>query len=277
MQRFTGRTAFVTGAADGIGKAISRRLLAEGGNVTVTDLDAAAAERTARELAADATHGTAIGLACDVREQASVDQAMRTAVSRFGGLDVLVNNVGIDFGTPFEDITEESWMAQTDPTLYGAVRCIQSALPHLQRSEHAAVVAISSVNGMAAISGAAYSAAKAGVINLIANLASYYSPSRVADRSGSVPDGGRPDGAPPHGVRFNAVSPGTIRTGAWDRKPDGAAALERMRRQYPMGRVGRPEDIAAAVAFLASDDAAWITGINLPVEGGLLAGPQFPD
>ncbi|GAB3570266.1 SDR family NAD(P)-dependent oxidoreductase [Spelaeicoccus albus] len=280
MQRFTGRTAFVTGAADGIGKAIARRLIDEGGSVAVTDIDAQAAEATARELAADADAAAAsvIGVEADVCDRASVDRAVATAVTRFGGIDILVNNVGIDYGGPFEDITDDTWAAQTDPTLYGAVRCVQATLPHLLRSDHAAVVAIASVNGMSAISGEAYSTAKAGIINLMANLAVRYSPVRLAARAEPATEDPSRDGPAelPRGIRFNAVSPGTIHTGVWDRRgADGAADLERMRRLYPMGRVGRPDDIAAAVAFLASDDASWITGINLPVEGGLLAGPQF--
>lgn len=270
MQRFTGRVAFVTGAAEGIGRAIARRILSEGGSVAVTDIRAETAERTVRELTDAATGGSAIGLACDVRDRASIDSAMHSAAREFGRLDVLVNNVGIDFGGAFEDITDDIWTAQVDPTLHGAVRCVQSALPHLLESEHAAVVSIASVNGMAAIGGEAYSAAKAGIINLMANLALRYSPVRMAERAGMATDGS----SLPTGIRFNTVSPGTVHTGVWDRRgAEGAADLEGMRRLYPTGRVGQPDDIAAAVAFLASSDASWITGINLPVEVGLLAGP----
>lgn len=282
MQRFTGRVAFITGAAEGIGRATADRIVGEGGSVAVTDINTEAAEQAARELAGAEGPGTAIGLGCDVCDKPSIDAAMARTVERFGRLDVLVNNVGIDFGGPFEDISDDSWSAQVDPTLHGAVRCVQAALPYLLESEHAAVVAIASVNGMAAIGGEAYSAAKAGVINLMMNLAIRYSPVRLADGDAggrATGDAGyRAERRPlPHGIRFNTVSPGTVHTGAWDRRGEaGAADLERMRQRYPTGRVGQPADIAAAVAFLASSDAAWITGVNLPVDGGLLAGPQFP-
>lgn len=278
MKRFTGRAAFVTGAAEGIGRAIAERIVDEGGSVAVTDINVGAAEQAARELAAGNGPGTAIGLGCDVCDRASVEAAMAQAADRFGGIDVLVNNVGIDLGGPFEDITDDTWTAQVDPTLHGAVRCVQAALPYLLESEHAAVVAISSVNGMAAIGGEAYSAAKAGIINLMTNLAVRYSPVRLAERAAAAERAAEDAGQElPHGIRFNTVSPGTIHTGAWDRRGEaGAADLARMRRLYPAGRVGQPADIAAAVAFLASSDASWITGINLPVEGGLLASPQFP-
>src|SRR5690606_2919024 len=179
--------------------------------------------------------------------------AVSTTVDRFGGLDVLVNNVGVATDTPFEDVGEEEWRLQVDPTLNGAVRTIQAALPHLLRAKAGgAVVNVGSVNGLAAFGNEAYSAAKAGLISLTQNLALRY---------------GR------RGLRVNLVAPGTIRTRVWsqrlDKEPD---VLERMAELYPLGRVGEPEDVAAAVAFLASDDAAWITGTVLRVDGGVFAG-----
>ncbi|MGH8881553.1 MAG: SDR family NAD(P)-dependent oxidoreductase, partial [Stackebrandtia sp.] len=207
----------------------------------------------ARGGAAEAVRG-------DVTVDDDVAAAVSRAVERFERLDVLVNNVGIAGGEAFADLDHDEWMRQTDPTLWGAMRCIQACLPHLlRRPDGGAVVSISSVNGLAAVGGVAYSAAKAGLINASANLAVEYG---TAARRRLDPRAA--------GVRFNVVAPGTIRTRVWDHRDE---ALERFRRLYPAGRVGEPEDIAAAVAFLASDEAEWITGITLPVDGGLTTGP----
>lgn len=254
MKRLHGKTAFITGAAHGIGAACARRLTAEGATVAVTDIDLPAAIATAAEL----DGATAIG--CDITDPGDVTTAIDAAAARLGGIDILINNVGIAEPVGFTDLDETAWNRQADPTLYGAVRVIQAALPHLLTADGGgAVVSIGSVNGLAAISGIAYSAAKAGLVSLTQNLAIEYGPVRT----GRV-------GASSGWARFNLVAPGTVATRVWDDEPD---KLDRLRRAYPMGRVGHPDDIAAAVAFLASDDAAWITGITLPVEGGLLAGP----
>ncbi|GAB3441181.1 SDR family NAD(P)-dependent oxidoreductase [Phycicoccus ginsengisoli] len=252
LARFTGRTALVTGAAHGIGRATAGRLHAEGANVVVADLDAVAAKDAAASLG-----DRALALECDVTDAASVHHAVQAGVEQFGALDVLVCNVGIATGERFEALDDAAWSGQLEPTLHGTVRCIQAALPHLLTSRWGgAVVMTGSVNGLAAFGNVGYSVAKAALPNLAQNLAVEYSASRVGD-------GQRP-------VRFTVVAPGTVRTRVWDdQDPDALVPL------YPMGRVGLPEDIAAAVAFLASDDASWVTGITLPVDGGILAGPAL--
>jgi meso-butanediol dehydrogenase / (S,S)-butanediol dehydrogenase / diacetyl reductase len=245
--RFEGKVALVTAAAQGIGRAVAERIASEGGRVAVTDLRADAAQRVADELT-KAGH-EAIGLACDVTSRDAVTAAVASTVERFGRLDVLVNNAGgCIVNSAYTDVTDDEWHSQLDLTLIGANRCIQAALPHLLES-HGNVVTIGSVNGLVAFGNIEYSTAKAGLRSLTQNLACEY---------GS------------QGVRFNLVAPGTIRTPNWDDQP---GRLERLAGMYPLGRVGEPEDIAAAVAFLGSDDAAWITGITLPVEGGVLTGP----
>jgi meso-butanediol dehydrogenase / (S,S)-butanediol dehydrogenase / diacetyl reductase len=159
-----------------------------------------------------------------------------------------VNNAGgCIINSKPEDTLVEDWHRQLDVTLVSAAQCIQSALPHLLESR-GNVVTIGSVNGLAAFGNTEYSAAKAGQTAMTQNFAA---------RFGS------------QGVRFNVVAPGTIRTPNWDNQPD---ALVRLSKMYPLGRVGEPEDIAAAVAYLASDDAAWVTGLTLPIEGGVLLG-----
>lgn len=248
--RFDGRAIYVTGGGHGIGRAVALRLAGEGGLIAVSDIDAAAARQVAGEIGA--TGGTAFATSCDVTSTASVGASFAEAVGRLGKLDVLVTTAGGDSHEPgaFEAIGDEIWDTKIDLNLQGVVRCIRAALPSLiAASPCGNVVAIGSVNGSVAFSGYPYSAAKAGLEITIRNLAARY---------------GR------KGVRFNLITPGTIRTRNWDGRD---ADLRRIALMYPLARVGEPEDVAAAVAFLASADASWITGINLPVEGGLLTGP----
>ncbi|MGH3489405.1 MAG: SDR family NAD(P)-dependent oxidoreductase [Actinopolymorphaceae bacterium] len=252
MRRFEDRVAFITGAAHGIGRAAALRLASEGAAVVVTDIEADAAEEVASALAAKGS--TALALACDVTQPDQVAAAMTATVARFGRLDVLVNNVGVATDTEFEELGDEEWQRQVDPTLNGAVRCIRAALPHLLAApgREAAVVSIGSINALAAFGNEAYSAAKAGLVSLTQNLAMRYAR---------------------RGVRFNLVAPGTVRTRIWERRlAKSPGVLDRMNSLYPLGRIGEPADIAAAVAFLASADAAWVTGTVLRVDGGVLAG-----
>ncbi|MEV0845338.1 SDR family oxidoreductase [Streptomyces sp. NPDC049954] len=241
--RLKGYGVLITGAARGIGAATARRLASEGARVLLTDRDADAAEATAAGI------DGAEPYPCDVRDLAGVEAAVARAVDLFGTLDVLVNNAysaGQD-APLFEDESDEVWERDLDTCLGGAVRCSRAALPHLVASGRGAVVTIGSVNGAQDFGGHAYSAAKAGLESLTRTLAGH---------------------AAPRGVRVNLVQPGTVRTTAWADRP---AHLEAFADRYPLGRVGEPEDIAAAVAYLASRDAAWVTGTVLRVDGGLLA------
>jgi meso-butanediol dehydrogenase / (S,S)-butanediol dehydrogenase / diacetyl reductase len=248
MRRFDGRVALVTAGAQGIGAAVARRIASEGGTVVVTDLQEDKIKAVAAEIGE-----RALAVKVDVTVREEIDAAVAAAVERFGRLDVLVNNAGgCIVTTKPEATTVAEWHRQLDLTLIGAAQCIQATLPHLLESR-GNVVTISSVNGLAAFGNVEYSAAKAGQQSMTQNFAARYGKS---------------------GVRFNVVAPGTVRTPNWDGQQ---ATLEHFGGLYPLGRVGEPEDIAAAVAFLASDDAAWITGITLPVEGGALVGPSYLD
>jgi NAD(P)-dependent dehydrogenase (short-subunit alcohol dehydrogenase family) len=245
--RFRGRVVLVTGAGHGIGRAVVQRLAAEGARVVAADLDDAAA---AAVVAGLGPSSEAIATVCDVHDTASVTSCVAQTLTTFGRLDVLVNVAGGSMPlAPLEEVTDEDWNAIVDLNLTGAMRCIRAALPQLRRQGSGVVVSVSSVNGLAAFGEEPYSSAKAGLVMLTRNLAVQLGPA---------------------GIRVNAVAPGTIRTRVWDGQPGGA---DRLRPLYPLGRVGEPEDIAAAVAFLASDEASWITGVTLPVDGGALAGP----
>ncbi|MFF7844656.1 SDR family NAD(P)-dependent oxidoreductase [Streptomyces ossamyceticus] len=245
--RFEGYGVLITGAARGIGAATARRLAGEGARVLVTDVDLPAAERTAADLRRRGA--AAHAFPCDVGDRACVEAAVAHAVDLFGSLDVLVNNAyGCTPDTPlFEDTPDETWERDLDLTLTSAFRCSRAALPHLVASGRGAIVNIGSVNGLQDFGNHAYSAAKAGLASLTRTLAG---------------------DAAPRGVRVNLVAPGTVRTSGWAGRE---AHLDALGEIYPLGRVGEPEDIAAAVAFLASRDAAWITGTTLRVDGGLLA------
>ncbi|MFF1923181.1 SDR family NAD(P)-dependent oxidoreductase [Streptomyces sp. NPDC058221] len=247
LSRFDGYSVFITGAGQGIGAATARRLAAEGAGVLVTDLDPERAARAAADIVA--AGGRAESLACDVTDRAAVEAAVAHGVAVFGALDVLVNNAYACAPDEalFEDEPDDVWERDLDVTLSGAYRCARAALPHLVASGRGAIVTIGSVNGVQDFGNHAYSAAKAGLAGLTRTLAGH---------------------AGPRGVRVNLVTPGTVRTDAWAGRE---AELARVSGLYPLGRVGEPDDIAAAVAFLASRDAAWVTGTTLCVDGGLTA------
>ncbi|WP_329132743.1 SDR family oxidoreductase [Streptomyces sp. NBC_01476] len=248
MGRFDTYGVVVTGAARGIGEATARRFAGEGATVLIADINEEAAAKTAASIRSSG--GRAEPYSCDVADRTSVDAAISYAAGVFGGLDVLVNNA-YSCGWHEDDFTKESdevWRVDLDVSLTGAMRCSRAALPFLAEapSRRGAIVNIGSVNGLSYFGNHAYSAAKAGLISLTRTLAVH---------------------AAPTGVRVNCVAPGTIRTPAWEGRE---AVLEQAAASYPLGRIGEPADIAAAVTFLASTDASWITGVTLPVEGGIL-------
>ncbi len=246
--RLEGSVVLVTGGANGIGRATVARLHAEGARVVIADVEVDRAE----ELV-DVDPQRRFAVLCDVTDRASVDAAVATAVERFGGLDALVTVAGGSMAQPdFLDLPDETWHQLLDLNLTGTMRCVRAAAPHLFESRRGpAIVFVSSVNGLAAFGDEAYSAAKGALAILAKNLAVRFGP---------------------RGVRVNVVAPGTIRTRVWDDQPGSLSSLERA---YPLGRVGEPAEVAAAIAFLCSADASWVSGITLPVDGGVLAGPAF--
>jgi meso-butanediol dehydrogenase/(S,S)-butanediol dehydrogenase/diacetyl reductase len=250
LSRFADRVAIVTGAGSGIGREIARRLAAEGARVVVADRVADRAEEVAREIAAGG--GQAIATRTDVSAASEVAAMARAAREAFGPVDVLVNNAAIARGDDLLQIDEATWDEELAVDLKGAYLCAREALPAMIERRRGAIVNVATVNALSALGNDAYSAAKAGLVSLTRSLAVRY---------------GR------HGVRANAVAPGTIRTPVWrERLEKDPLVFEKLAEWYPLGRVGEPEDVANAVLFLASDEAAWITGVVLRVDGGLLAG-----
>jgi len=245
--RFKDRVVVVTGSGSGIGRVMAQKFAAEGAKVAVIDWKGDKAEEVAAEIG-----GTAHAFRADVSKGAEVKTMVKEVVSRLGPVDVLVNNAAIADGDDVLKIDEPTWERDVSVVLKSVFLCSQAVLPSMIERRGGVIVNITSVNGLSALGNEAYSAAKAGVINLTQGIAVRYGH---------------------HGIRCNAIAPGTIRTPIWQERIDrDPVVFERLVKWYPLGRVGEPEDIANAAMFLASDDAGWITGTVLTVDGGLLAG-----
>lgn len=233
--RLKGKVSVITGGASGIGAACAERFAAEGSEVAIIDLNSA----------------DAAVFRADVTNEAAVASAMRAIIERYGRIDVLVNNAGIPGRQPIESLSEEVWTRVLDVSLKGAFLCSKHALPHFPASG-GSIIHISSVAGIVGMRNRpAYASAKAALIALARNMALDY-----ASRN----------------VRVNCVCPGFVRTplvAAIAADPERWARMEGL---HPLGRVGEPSDIAAAVLWLASDEARWVTGASLVVDGGFSAG-----
>ncbi len=247
---FAGKVAVVTGAANGIGAACARLFAASGAAVALWDIDAAAAQSLAGELAAAGAR--AQGFACNVARSAEVAAALAGTVAAFGRVDILVNNAGIFRAAEFLDVAEADWDAVIDVNLKGAFLVGQAVAREIARSGGGAVVNMSSVNGVTAIPGiASYNASKGGIDQLTRAMAL-----ALADR----------------GIRVNAVAPGTIATELAQKAVLGSAeAAARIMSRTPLRRLGLPDEVAAVCAFLASDAASYMTGEVVYVDGGRLA------
>ena len=244
--RFAGKVVIITGSGSGIGRVMASRFAAEGAKVAVVDRHPDRAEETAQEIAG------AIAIQADVSVGDDVGRMVAEVTSKLGPVDVLVNNAAIADGDDVLQIDEPTWERDVDVVLKSVFLCSKAVLPSMIERHTGAIVNITSVNGLSALGNEAYSAAKAGVINLTQGIAVRYGH---------------------HGIRCNAIAPGTIRTPIWQHRIDkDPVVFQRLVKWYPLGRVGEPDDIANAAMFLASGDAAWITGTVLTVDGGLLAG-----
>jgi NAD(P)-dependent dehydrogenase (short-subunit alcohol dehydrogenase family) len=249
----SGKAALVTGAANGIGRAITERLLAEGARVLALDLEAATVEAAATEMARSG--GEIEPVAGDISRREDVVRAIQRCVERFGGLDVLVANAGIADAQPFLEIEEQSWRRIIDVNLTGTFFCIQEAARVMVPARKGAIVVTSSTNGWYVESNMwHYNASKGGVVALV--------------RSAAMDLG-------PHGVRVNAIEPSMVRTRANFVVDDPVFGPEYLK-HVPLGRFAEPAEIAAVVAFLASDDASYVTGQALTIDGGLTMGVVLP-
>lgn len=251
------RVALVTGGSSGIGRGIALELADEGARVAVADVreepkrgkyhEQEASLPTADEITRRG--GRAFFVACDVSSQSQVRKAVEETVKRFGGLDILVNNAGILVPGDSQRISTEDWNRVLGIDLTGVFFLTRHSLPHLKKSRAGRIINIASVQAFGGGGGPAYAAAKAGALNLTRDTALEVASFRIT---------------------ANAICPGYIETPIQDYLTE--EEIEDCRRKTPLPRFGTPRDIGRAVAFLASDDAEWITGVALPVDGGWTAG-----
>jgi NAD(P)-dependent dehydrogenase (short-subunit alcohol dehydrogenase family) len=250
MTRFTGKRVLVTGGASGIGEATADRFLREGAHVIV--LDRSREHLDAAEARLQPSRADGAGLVLEQGDVASgedVDRVVAAAVERFGGIDVLVSNAGIAYAEPFLDISRERWDETQRVNLTGMFVVTQRVAREMVRAGGGTILLTSSTNGLVGEDRYAhYNASKGGVTLLTKSLAIELGP---------------------HGIRVNAVCPGYIVT-PLAASIDDPAFMEAYRLRLPLRRLGKPEDVAGAFAFLASDDAAFITGETLVIDGGQL-------
>lgn len=253
MGALTDRVAVVTGAGRGLGRAIAEVLASRGARVLVADVNPDTASTTVASIRA--VGGRAEAITADVATTSGADMLVTSALDTFGALDVLVNNAAVIAPAPALEMTEAQWDVVLDVGLKGVFLCSQAAGRHMVDRGRGAIINIASVAAARGLFHRAnYCAAKAGVVALTRVLALEWAP---------------------HGVRVNAVAPGYVDT---DRQKEAVAEglndLEVLVRSTPLGRIAEPEEIARVVAFLASDDASFVTGETVYADGGWLAAPQ---
>ncbi|HMQ62956.1 MAG TPA: beta-ketoacyl-ACP reductase [Flavilitoribacter sp.] len=243
--RLKGKIAVITGGARGIGLATTRKFLEEGAVVAIWDIDP---EKGADAVAHFEQQGHRLGFwAVDVSDPAATEQAARSVVDRFGRIDILLNNAGITRDAAFRNMSASDWQKVIDVNLSGVFHCTKAVYPFMAEQGYGRIVNASSVVGLHGNFGQTnYAAAKAGVIGMTKVWAREF---------------GR------KGITVNAVAPGFIQTEMMDTIPE--KALNEFRHKTPLGRLGQPGEVAALYSFLASDEAAFITGTTVSIDGGL--------
>ncbi len=251
LNRFGGMSIIVTGAASGIGKATVERFLSEGANAT-----ALGHHRDKLEAAFEGADKDRLQLMDgNVADPDLAPKMIAAAVDRFRGVDVLVNNAGMGTGGTIEDISLEDWNRQMAVNVTGYFLMAKAAMPEIRKTK-GAIVMTSSVSGLGGDwSFVGYNASKGAITNMVRAMA--------LDHAGE-------------GIRVNAVCPSMTKTGMTEGMQDNDELLDKFFERIPSGRAGEPEEIAAVIAFLASKDAVWVNGVNLPVDGGLSASNGQP-
>ncbi len=243
--KLTGRVALVTGAAQGIGKAVALLLARNGADIVVSDINLEKAEETANEI--DSIGRKALAVKVDVANWNDVERMVEVILEKFAKIDILVNNAGITRDKLILRMTEEDWDAVLNVNLKGTFHCTKAVVRHMAKQRSGKIVNIASVVGEMGNAGQAnYSASKAGVIGLTKTIAREF-----AQR----------------GININAIAPGYIETPMTEVLPE--KAKEELKKLIPMERLGKPEDVAEAVLFFVSEESNYITGQVLNVNGGI--------
>jgi len=247
------RVAVVTGAGAGIGESVAMKLAEQGASVVIGEINAASGRRVEKELRS--RYGTGLFVETDVAVSAHTKVLIEAAVAKHGRLDVLVNNAGVYLEKATQDVSQDDWDRALSVDLRASFFCSQHALRFMLKAGSGVIINIASVHATATIQGAAlYAAAKGGMVAMSRALAAEFGPS---------------------GIRVNCVSPGATETHGWQ-KAESAAEDPKAFRSYwtkhtALGRIARPGEIADVVAFLASPEAAYVTGANVVVDGGMTA------
>ncbi len=251
-QRFTGKTVIVTGSSNGIGEGIARRFASEGANIVLNSRNQADCEEVAKDLEADRT----LIVAGDVSKPEFAEEIVSKTVAKFGALDVLVNNAGVARMGRIADVSDDDIDAVIDINVKGVLYLSRAAVPELLKSK-GNVVNIASVSGLGGDWGMPiYNASKGAVVNLTRAMA--------LELSGQ-------------GVRVNCICPSLTKSDMTGAITGDERAMKAIANRMPLGRAAEPEEIAGPTAFLASDDAVFVTGVNLPVDGGVSASNGQPN
>ena len=258
MKRFKEKTVIVTGSGSGIGRATAIRFANEGANVVLVGRSAETLQETAEAFPQDRTWihtDNFLTVICDISVEAQVQEMMKRVIDKFERIDVLVNNAGKAIQGKITELSSEDWESAIDVNLNGTFYVCQAAMPHLIATK-GNIINVSSLSGIGGDwNMAAYNAAKAGISNLTRTLALDHG----AD-----------------GVRVNAVNPSVTKTDMTSTIQDDSSKTDKFLDRCPLGRLAAPEEVAAVITFLASDDASMITGVNLPVDGGVSASNGQP-
>jgi NAD(P)-dependent dehydrogenase (short-subunit alcohol dehydrogenase family) len=247
--KLRGRVAVITGSASGIGRSTALAMVAEGASVVIADLDGEGAERVAAEI--ERGGGIALATRTDVSDQASVNAMVEATVARFGRLDILVNNAaGKGFRKPFVESEVDEWHSEIDIELMGTLFCCRAAIPHMLARKSGRIVSVTSGSGKAGTPNRSlYAACKAAIAGFSRSIARELATD---------------------GITVNCVAPGPVLT---PRRARVAAEHPDLERTYyagiPMARAAQPEEVAALIVYLASDDAAYVTGQDISIDGGL--------
>jgi len=249
--RLKDKVAVITGAGGAIGSVTAKRFADEGAKVVVTDVNAEGGEKTVRNIKDKG--GESIFVEADITRVSECEKIVRSCIDTFGRLDILFNNAGIELTKFMHEYVEDDYDLVVDVNLKGSFFCTRYALPEMMKQGGGSIINMGSIGGLSGVlKSAAYAAAKGGLINLTRYVALEYAP---------------------YNIRCNCICPGAVDTEMMRRfMRDAPEQAQKAINNHPLGRMAKPEEIASAAVFLASDEASFITGVSLPVDGGYLAG-----